>query len=401
MEVLRKAATRLRRSSPEAANGTSKQTANGSAPSSQPNRSPLKPVTYPHITPRDQRLLHDQGWTPLTFPAGNEVRAGFDALFQASNTFFNLPSEAKEKYANAQQGSEEGWSKIPGEKEMITLRTVASTPPELKDAAERCWRLANTYLNEMLGLVAQSLDLPLAALQQFSAPQLNLPPSERHAAMLRLFRYEIHEDKVVAEPHNDLGLLSMVISDTPGLEVWDRGPDRWCDIERITGKPVLLGGRQLQRLSNDVYPPGGHLVRSYGPDAWCEKPNPLAIRGLSTPKYRHSIVVILRAHWPIVIDSDQLTSKVTGQFANPIKDMTTREFFMRIKGQHYNINTGIAERDQQKRDIEDRKKREMGLENGTGQGAPVTAPQQDEGDTDVQSESTTKQPVEPIVNASG
>lgn len=391
MEAIRKATSRLRRNSPEAQE-KSKPGTNGAAS----KRQPIKKVTYPHLIERDQRLLHDQGWTPLTFPDGNEVRASFDDLFQASNTFFNLPAEAKEKYSNEKLGSEEGWSKIPGEKEMITLRTLASTPPELREAAERCWNLANTYLNEMLGLVAESLDLPPEKLQQFSTPQLRLPESERHAAMLRLFRYEVHEDKVVAEPHNDLGLLSMVISDTPGLEVWDRGPNRWVDIERITGKPVLLCGRQIQRLSNDVYPPGGHLVRSYGPDAWCEKPNPQAIKGVSSPKYRHSIVIILRAHWPIIINTDELTTKVTGQFTEPVRGVTTKDFFMRIKGQHYNINTGVAAREQQKRDIEDRKRREMGGQASSG------APAGNEGDTEVQQlDPAAQKASEPAVSASG
>lgn len=364
MDSFKRLTTKLRQRSPNGVDAATGKTGfvdeKNASTTKTPRRKSLKRVTYPKVAAHDQSLLASDGWTPLSFSEHDEVKASFDTLFQASNTFFNQPTDAKEKYKTS-LGSEEGWSKIPGEKEMITLRTGDNTPDVLKEAAEHCWNLANRYLNSVLGLIAKSLDLPPAALQKFSAPQLSLPPSERHAAMLRLFRYEVHEDKVVAEPHNDLGLLSLVVSDTPGLEVWDRRRNCWVDIERQTGKPVVLCGRQLQRLSNNVYPPGGHLVRSYGADAWCERPNPLAIKGVSSPRYRHSIVVILRAHWPVMIDSNELTSKVTGPFVPPIRGMKTKDFFLMIKGQHYNINTGLEARAKQKADIEARKK---GITNG-------------------------------------
>lgn len=40
---------------------------------------------------------------------------------------------------------------------------------------------------------------------------------------MRLFRYECNEEepRLVSEPHTDVGLLSLVVGDVPGLETWD------------------------------------------------------------------------------------------------------------------------------------------------------------------------------------
>ncbi|KAF2092742.1 Clavaminate synthase-like protein [Rhizodiscina lignyota] len=315
---------------------------------------PLRTVTFPKIAEYDQYLLPDQGWAPITFPPNDPVQESLKMLFRSSKTFFDLPLEEKDKYKTS-FGSEEGWSKVEGEKEMITLRTIDNTPEQLKEAAERCWSLAGRYVNELLECVATSLDLPEEALCKFSTPCLSLDDVKR-ATMLRLFRYEVHEDKVVAEAHNDLGLLSLVMSDTPGLEVWDRSVQGWCDLERQCGKPIVMSGRQLQRLSNGHYGPGGHLVRSYGQSAWTETRNPLAIDGVSNPRYRYSIVFILRAHWPVPIDSDELSSEVTGKFTTPMKAITAKDLFFQIKKNHYNINANLEDRNEQRKNIDSLKK---------------------------------------------
>lgn len=160
---------------------------------------------------------------------------------------------------------------------------------------------------------------------------------------MRLFRYENHEAKVVAEPHNDLGLLSLVIGDTPGLETWNKYTRSFFPIERGYSEPAasILVGRQLQRFSNNRYVPGGHLVRSY-PE-------------YKDRKYRFSIVFVLRAHWPVVIDTDKMTSRITGPHAKPIKGETAQELFSQIRNAHYNINTGHKERDEQKQKLRDAK----------------------------------------------
>jgi isopenicillin N synthase-like dioxygenase len=172
-------------------------------PASNPAASlpPLKPFDLPKILLEHQFALSDQGWSTVTYDGPNDVlRTSSEALFKAGKEFFDLPQSYKERF-NTQKGSEEGWSRVEGEKEFITLRTLENTPEELKEAASTYWRIAGTYLNELLGYLARSLGLPADALTIYSEPCIELG-SARTATMLRIFRYEGFEgqhSKIVAE----------------------------------------------------------------------------------------------------------------------------------------------------------------------------------------------------------
>lgn len=149
--------------------------------------------------------------------------------------------------------------------------------------------------------------------------------------------------------HKDLGLLSLVVGDTPGLEVHDRHAQQWFPIERSYDRPAgsILAGRQLQKLSNGRYTPGPHLVRSY-PD-----PQPEAKESTesSTRNYRFSIVFVLRAHSTIPVNSDNLTTPITGEFKTPLRDMVAGDLFKDLRNSHYNINTGIEQRKAQRQKL--------------------------------------------------
>jgi hypothetical protein len=146
--------------------------------------------------------------------------------------------------------------------------------------------------------------------------------------------------------HRDLGLLSLVIGDTPGLEVWDRR-GFFFPIERWYQSPAasLLAGRQLERLTNGRYVSGGHLVRSY-PDQ--PKSNDYLP---PESRYRYSLVFVLRAHYPVPVDTNKLENEITGRFQNPLIGTTAGELFSNIKGAHFNINTGIEEREAQRESL--------------------------------------------------
>ena len=168
-------------------------------------------MTLPKITPYHQPALAEQGWSTITYAEPREsdkLYSASQALLQASKEFFAFPSEEKEVY-RTQQGSEEGWSRVEGEKEMITLRSCDNTPEVLKSAAETYWAEAAGLLNEILGRVAESLGLPAEKLTRYSEPCTELR-SERTATMLRLFRYEGfegRESKTVAEGWSFLHIL--------------------------------------------------------------------------------------------------------------------------------------------------------------------------------------------------
>jgi hypothetical protein len=168
---------------------------------SAPSLPPLKPLDLPKILLEHQFALSDQGWSTITYDGPNDsLYNSSEALFKAGKAFFDRPASYKEGFKTA-NGSEEGWSRVEGEKEFITLRTLDNTPDEFKVAASAYWRIAGGYLNQLLGYIARSLGLPPEALTVFSEPCIELG-SMRTATMLRIFRYEGfegQESKIVAE----------------------------------------------------------------------------------------------------------------------------------------------------------------------------------------------------------
>ena len=248
--------------------------------------------------------------------------------------------------------SEEGWSSIPGEKEFITLRSLEHCPEILRAPAKRYWDLMGAHLENTLGRIATSIGIPdsddsTKGLKQFVGPcaQMQAKDEEKTGTMLRLFRYEGWEAKEVAEPHADLGLLSVVVGNVPGLEVWDG--EKWFEVEKEVEKTglkgaSLLAGRQLERLSNGRYPAGGHRVVSYG--------DPMGEQG-GDPRYRFSIVFVLRAHEPVVINSQEFETDITGKWPEPVHGMTAGKLYAQIRGTHFNINISQEERDRQRENV--------------------------------------------------
>lgn len=286
----------------------------------------------------------------------------------------------KEKWRH-QLGTEEGWTCIPGEKEFLTLRTLGGTPDVLKEQVRAYWGLVGEYVEGCVGRVGGSLGLELGdgegekeGLRRYvgRCAMIREGEEEKSASMLRLFRYEVdsgkEEMKVVAEPHSDLGLLSFVVGSTPGLEVWDGRT--FCDVERRMEGPgaTLLVGRQLEALTNGRFVAGPHRVVSYGMDGGKgrDRRKSSATTGLrdSVPRYRYSIVFVLRADEDVIVDTDALTTDITGVFKYPIQGITAGEWYKQILRSYFNVNAGKEERDKQKRRIQERKRREGGFKSG-------------------------------------
>lgn len=166
-----------------------------------PSQLPLVPVMLPRVHPHRHFALSDQGWTTIDMnPNSSDVLyTSYQELLKSSKVFFDLPIEQKETHRTV-LGSEDGWSRVEGEKEFITLRSQESTPEVLKKAATKYWAEAGDLLNEIMAKVAESLGLPEKALTVYSEPCSRL--GVKTASMLRLFRYEGFEgkqSKVVAE----------------------------------------------------------------------------------------------------------------------------------------------------------------------------------------------------------
>lgn len=163
---------------------------------------PLIPIALPQVLSTHQSTLPHQGWATI-LPPPQSLTTSSLALFQSSARFFDLPLAQKEKFKTS-HGSEEGWSRIRGEKEMLTLRTLNQTPPQVRDAVLAFWQDVGVLLRDhLLGSMAESLGLSPNALTDFVGPGAELG-AEKTATMVRLFRYEgcnnpVGEGRIVAE----------------------------------------------------------------------------------------------------------------------------------------------------------------------------------------------------------
>jgi len=265
---------------------------------------PQRPLLKSHIIAPytiDLELLAHQGWLsiPMADSDSDPLYPSFSALFTSSAEFFTLPDDTKEtykpQYKDKSHASEEGYSYIPGEKCLVTLRKVRTTPTEfgLRERAETAWKAGAEMMHAVLLEIEESLGMERGVLERTIGPQMELP-EETHASLMRMFRYErplpqddasrtntdsegddpqviIHPDeifiptpsdqtspesRIVSEAHRDLGLLTIVVGHTPGLECWSPERNQWIACEETpqpydeNGKPrltaTLLTGQTLQ-----------------------------------------------------------------------------------------------------------------------------------------------------------
>ncbi|KAF7908383.1 uncharacterized protein EAF01_004138 [Botrytis porri] len=323
---------------------------------------PLRPVKFPLILPAHAPHFPDQGWSTISFSPTDPFHISSQKLLQASKSFFDLPLEYKSQFLTG-KGTEEGWNRVEGEKEFITLREINTTPPELLETVKEFWDITGDVLNKILGEIASSLGMKKELLTRYSEPCLKLH-HEKTATMIRLFRYESNgiEGKVVSEPHRDLGLLSLSISDAPGLEVLDMQSKKSFAIERsFEGRDIgtLLVGRELNFLSNNRYQAGGHSVRMYSKTVTRHEPDEKENedkREMSARKYyRYSIVFVLRGHEDVSIDTDELRTPITGRWKKPMKGLKMENLYRRFMSKHVNINVEMEERQKQKERLHEKK----------------------------------------------
>lgn len=144
---------------------------------------------------------------------------------------------------------------------MFTIRqdSPQHLPPEIRSAARSAWVAASSYTNSLLGSVAQTLDLPPEALTQYSEPGLEMTET-RQATMMRLFRYECQNEKVVSERK-----INSTIHSTPGL-CWNRTHRSWLAKPGLwrTARIRSLGPIHTILLPNRTHLPAWKESNSYG-----------------------------------------------------------------------------------------------------------------------------------------
>jgi len=207
----------------------------------------------------------------------------------------------------------------------------------------------------MMHAIENSLGLQSGAFDNFVTEECELPVEKKHETLLRMFRYERStEARLVAASHRDIGLLSLVIGSSPGLDVWDERTKQWVAIEGNDGGQnggltlTFLVGQMLTQLTNTRYKPGIHRV--FVPPA-----NPSS--SADDAKYRYSLVFALRPYRQATISTSALTSDVTGEFQYPLEGVKAQTLFDTIARFHWSVNDGVKEREARRIQLQKLKER--------------------------------------------
>jgi len=302
------------------------------------------------------RSLASGGYLPLALADMPGMVEAYSALFTKSHEFFALPADSPQKTTYqavcGPAASEEGYSKIPSEKSILTTRTSTRCPEILHSDLKSAWDLTGAFMSNIIAAIAQTLDLDASVFDPFVVPCTTLTEMKT-PTQFRMFRYDRPqgtEPTINAEKHKDLGLLSLVIGHSPGLQVLDVNTSAWIPIENDTALPpgyrtrsggltaTLLGGETLSFLTRGNYKAGVHRVV-------CD---PVSVAG---DPFRFSIVYTLR---PAVapLFTKVFESGITGVFdpQERCEGESSAVLFDRIMRSHWNINAAKEVRERQQED---------------------------------------------------
>lgn len=304
------------------------------------------------------QFLAEEGYLPLALADHPGMVEAYTNLFSQSHKYFDLPADSPQKTTHqavsGPAASEEGYSKIPGEKSILTTRTSDRCPEILHDQLKTAWDLTGQFMQNITTAIATTLNLDPEVFEPFITPCATLTTTKT-PTQLRMFRYDRPpgtSPTINAERHKDLGLLSLVIGHSPGLQVQDPSTRTWISIEeppaiapastaRSSGlTATLLGGETLAFLSRNTYKAGVHRVVC-APTSTIQNP------------YRFSIVFTLR---PAVapLYTKAFESDITGVFEahERTEGESSSVLFEKIMRSHWNIN---AARDVRERQIEEQR----------------------------------------------
>ncbi|KAL2048297.1 hypothetical protein N7G274_000208 [Stereocaulon virgatum] len=313
------------------------------------------PAAPPNADNLALRFLASEGYLPLSLADHPGMVEAYQNLFAKSNQFFALPADSPQKTTyqavSGPAASEEGYSKIPSEKSILTTRTSTRCPELLRDDLRKAWNLTGAFMEKTTSAIAQTLALKPDAFAPFVTPCATLTDTKT-PTQLRMFRYDRPtgtNPTINAEKHKDLGLLSLVVGHSPGLEVQNVSNNSWIPIEEDACLPpgsrtrsggltaTLLGGETLAFLSRRRYRAGLHRVVCAPASASNNDP------------FRFSIVYTLRPAVAPLYTKD-FESEITGQFAveERCEGVSSAKLFEAMLSSHWNINAAKEVREKQR-----------------------------------------------------
>ncbi|KAJ6477056.1 hypothetical protein C8R45DRAFT_1077075 [Mycena sanguinolenta] len=265
------------------------------------------------------------------------------ALFSASSAYFALPADPPEKTKYAAPSgvgvSDEGFADLLGEKALITIRRTgpAGTPAPLRDATSAAWHATGEVFLSAVRDVAEGLELP--GLDAFDEMTWGAEGSELaaiDAVRAPLVRPDSASDegkgkRVVAETHKDLGILTLVVGASPGLDP--------CD---AAGSHPSRG--PIAHLPHGLFAAGTHRVSVLPPPS-------------SSPEdvYRYSVVFARRPATACRISTSTFsTSPLVPAFPDALPESTkaaSRRAHARDLGPALDVNVAGELREEQKRKL--------------------------------------------------
>ena len=275
---------------------------------------PLGPP--PLLSAQQLITLARQGWLSIDLP-GDFIQELQSATL-SSGQFFDQSIEQKKSLYPANQGTEYGYYHVEDEKEYITFRNQVHPEISTEQAITKVWRTAALLLHRVLCDIARGTGLSHSIWDNILDGCLELPHASEAMTptLLRTFRY--FPQSGFAGEHSDLGLLTLCVGSSRGLEVVDRtkGEGGWVD----AGRSCILIGEYLSELSNRLIRPGLHRV-------------------VGTEEGRSSIVFALRPSFRHPLD----LSLFGGHGV-----IDPRELWQKIKSSKVNINATKDIRDGQR-----------------------------------------------------
>jgi isopenicillin N synthase-like dioxygenase len=305
-------------------------------------------------------------------------------LFTQSSDFFHLPAGSKARLYPATPGNtEQGYTDLTGEKEYVTLRYLptrsgvslkdpiaAAAAAQLDTMIRQVWHdIAHLLYRILRDLSAHLGHITPTAWDSLVESSLSVGQerNEHARTLMRIFRYEPFGG--VADPHRDLGILTLCVCRGRGLQMLDRskgpsspqissedGPqnghsqlgdvaDTTSNGSSVTASPlpwidapevVVMAGDTLRILSSNRVPAASHRV-------------------VATDRGRQSIVFALRASTQHPLNLEEF-----GGFGV----IDSLALWNRIRGNRVNVNAEKGVREEMREKF--RRKKEAELVDGNG-----------------------------------
>ena len=272
----------------------------------------------PLLSPDQVRHLAFQGWLPLNLP--DHLAQPLSHLSISASQFFDQSLDVKRNLYPAGGGTEKGYYRVQDEKEYLTYRHRVHADSELEQQACEVWQSTGNLLHRILCDLSRAGNYSTSAWTDLLDGSLQMPGDESRmddvVSLMRLFRY--YPTGGFAAEHVDLGLLTLCIGDSKGLQVLDRSqrPPQYIDTEG----PVIVVGDTLRALMRNQVRAGLHRV-------------------VGNPEGRSSVVFALRPCLKHPIDLAAFGG--TGV-------VETAELYHGIRDKKYNINATKDVRDRQR-----------------------------------------------------